>query len=92
MIILYPKWFIQKVLKKRKVQAQVKLKEKQRHVGLVVLPFISGINEIEASFEKPSNQRGNKTVRHYGKHATKFLKDKINKFNQRSVVQGVFRK
>ena len=41
----YPNWFIQKALKKRKTQAQVKLQEEERHIGLVILPFIPGITE-----------------------------------------------
>ena len=40
----YPKWFIQKALKK-KAQAQAKLQEEKRHIGLVILPFIPGITE-----------------------------------------------
>ena len=41
----YPKWFIQKALKKRKAQPQAKLQEEERHIGLVILPFIPGITE-----------------------------------------------
>ena len=40
----YFKWFIPKSLKKRKAKAKVKLKE-ERHIGLVILPFIPGITE-----------------------------------------------
>ena len=64
----YPKWFIQKALKKRKAQVQAKLQEEERHFGLVILPLVPGIT----SFEKPSNQSGNKTITHCGKHAAKF--------------------
>ena len=41
----YPKWFIQKALKKRNAQPQAKLQEGERHIGLVILSFISGITE-----------------------------------------------
>ena len=41
----YPKWFIQKALRKRKAQAQVKSKEEERLIGLVTFPFIPGITE-----------------------------------------------
>ena len=69
----YPNWFIQKALKKRKAQAQVKLQEEERHIGLVILPFIPGITErLKRLLKKPSNQNGNKTMTHCGKHAAKF--------------------
>ena len=41
----YPKWFVQKALKKRKAQAQVRSKEEERHIGLVILPFVPVITE-----------------------------------------------
>ena len=75
----YPKWFIQKALKKRKAQAQVKLKKK--HIGLHILPFIPGITERRKRLLK----------NHQIKVATKPLltvenmppsiKDKIKKFD-----------
>ena len=67
----YPKWFIQKALKKRKAQAQAKL-QAEKHIGLVILPFIPGITERLKRLKKPSNQSGHITITHCGKHAAKF--------------------
>ena len=80
----FSKWFIQKALKKRKAQAQNKLQEEERYIGLVILPFMRGIAE-----------RINRLLKtHQIKVATKSymlpsLTDKINKFDQRGVVYKI---
>ena len=80
----FSKWFIQKALKKRKAQAQNKLQEEERYIGLDILPFIRGIAERIKRLLKT----------HQIKVATKSymlpsLTDKINKFDQRGVVYKI---
>ena len=85
----YSKWFIQKALKKRKAQAEVKLKEQERHIGSAILTFIHGLTERMKRLLK----------NHQIKVATEplctvekmlpSLKDNINKFDQRVVVYKI---
>ena len=71
----YTNWFIQKALKKRKTQAQVKLQEEERHIGLVILPFIPGITErLKRLLKNHQIKVATKTITHRGKHAAKFKK------------------
>ena len=75
--------------KKRKAQALVKLKEEERQIGLVILPFIPGITK----------RIKRRTKNHQIKVATKplrtvenmlpSLKNKNNKFDQRGVVYKI---
>ena len=78
----YPKWFIQKALKKRKVKS----KEEERHIGLVILTFIPGIIERLKRFLKNHEVKvATKPLRTVG-NMLPSLKDKINKFDQCDVV------
>ena len=79
----YPNWFIQKALKKRKTQAQVKLQEEERHIGLVILPFIPGITErLKRLLKNHQIKVATKPLRTLG-NLLPSLNDKINKFDQR---------
>ena len=83
----YPKWFIQKVLKKRKAQAQVKSKE--RDIGLVILPFIPGITErLKRLLKNHQIKVTTKPLSTVG-NMLPSLKDKINKFDQRGVIYKI---
>ena len=85
----YPKWFIQKALKKRKAQAQAKLQEEERHIGLVILLFIPGITErlkrLLKNYQIKVATEPLRTV----ENMLPSLKDKINKFDQRDVVYKI---
>ena len=84
----YPKLFIQKALKKRKAQAQAKLQE-ERHIWLVILPFIPGITErLKHLLKNHQIKVGTKPLRTVG-NMLPSLKDKINKFDQRSAVYKI---
>ena len=70
----YPKWFIQKALKKRKAQSQAKLQEEERYIGLVILPFIPGITErLKRLLKNHQIKVATKLfITRCGKHAAKF--------------------
>ena len=79
----YPKWFIQKALKKRKAQPQAKLQEEERHIGLVILPFIPEITErLQRLLKNHQIKVATKPLRSVG-NMLPSLKDRINKFDQR---------
>ena len=85
----YPKWFIQKALKKRIAQAQVKSKEEERHIGLVTLPFIPGITErLKRLLKNHQIKVATKPLRTVG-NMLPSIKDKINKFDPRGVVYRI---
>ena len=85
----YPNWFIQTALKKRKTQAQVKLQEEEKHIGLVILPFIPGITErLKRLLKNHQIKVATKPLRTVG-NMLPSLKDKINKFDQRGVVYKI---
>ena len=85
----YPKWLLQKALKKRKAQAQVKSKEEERHIGLVVLPFISGITErLKRLLKNHQIKVATKPLRTVG-NMLPSLKYKISKFDRRGVVDKI---
>ena len=85
----YPNWFIKKALKKRKAQAQVKLQEEERHIGLVILPFIPGIIErLKRLLKNHQIKVATKPLCTVG-NMLPSLKDKINKFDQRGVVYKI---
>ena len=84
----YPKWFIQKALKKRKAQNQVKSKE-ERHIGLVILPLMPRITErLKRLLKNHQIKVATKPLRTVV-NMLPSLKDKINKFDQRGVVYKV---
>ena len=83
----YPKWFIQKALKKRK--AQVKVKEERRHIELVILPFIPGVVErVKRLLKNHQIKVAIKPLRSVGNRPLS-LKEKINKFDQSDVVYKI---
>ena len=85
----YPNWFIQKALKKRKAQAQAKLQEEERHIGLVILPFIPGITErLKRLLKIHQIKVATKPLRTVG-NMLPSLKNKINNFDQRVVVYKI---
>ena len=85
----YPKWFIQKALKKRKAHAQVRSKEEERHFGLAILPFIPGITERLKRFLKNHQIKvATKPLSTVGNMLPSF-EDKINKIDQRGVVYKI---
>ena len=85
----YPKWFIQKALKKRKAQAQAKLQEEEGHIGLVILPFIPGITEkLKRLLKKHQIKVATKPLRTVG-NMLPSLKDKIIKFDQLGAVYKI---
>ena len=85
----YPTWFIQKPLKIRKAQAQAKLQEEEKHIGLVILPFIPGITErLKRLLKNHQIKVATKPLRTVG-NMLPSLKDRINKFDQRGVVYKI---
>ena len=84
----YPKWFIQKALKKKR-KAQVKSKEEERHIESVILPFVSGITErLKRRLKNHQIKVAIKPLRTVG-NMLPSLKDKISKFDQRGVVYKI---
>ena len=85
----YPKWFIQKALKKRKAQAQAKLQEEEGYIGLIILPFIPGITaRLKRRLKNHQIKVATKPLCTVG-NMLPSLKDKINKFDQRGVVYKI---
>ena len=70
-------------------QAQVKLKKNERHIGLVILTFIPGITErVKRLLKNHQIKVATKPLR-IARNMLPNLKDKINKFDQRSVVYKI---
>ena len=73
----------------KKARVQIKSKEEQRHIGLVILPFIPGITErLKRLLKSYQIKVATKPLRTVG-NMLPTLKDKINKFDQRGVVYKI---
>ena len=77
-----------KSIEKRKAQARVESKE-ERHIGLVILPFIPGITERLKRLLKNHQIKVATKPSRTGGNMLPSLKDKINKFDQRGVVYRI---
>ena len=78
-----------KSTEKKKAQAQAKLQEEERHIGLVILPYIPGKTERLKRVSKNHQIKvATKPLRNLG-NMQPSLQDKINKFDQRSVVYKI---
>ena len=74
---------------KKKAQAQVQLQEEERHIGLVILPFIPDITErLKRLLKNHQIKVATKPLRIVG-NMLPCLKDNINLLNQRGVVYKI---
>ena len=76
-------------MKKRKAQAQAKSKEEERHIELIILPFLPGITErIKRLLKNHQIKMVTKPLHTVG-NMLPSLKDKIKKFDQHGVVYKI---
>ena len=75
--------------KKDSSSSYSKLQEEERHIGLVILPFISGITERLKRLSKNHQIKVATKPLRTVENMLPSLKDKINKFDQRGVVYKI---